>query len=411
VGLGRGGEARLHGGLSGLPLEGLRVLDLTQVLAGPFCTMLLGDLGADIIKVERPGHGDGSRRWGPPFRGGESAYFLQVNRNKRSIAIDLRMPEGQQVARRLAEGADVLLENFLPGATERFGLDWPAVHALNPRAVYCTISGYPTDGPDAGKPGYDFLMQGVGGIMSITGEPDGDPMKVAVAISDIVAGLFASSAVLAALVERDRSGAGRRLEVSLLDAQVAWLANRAGDWLISGIEPVRLGNAHPSIVPYETFRASDGFVNLAVGTDEHFRRFCREAGRDDLADDERYLTNAGRVEHRDQLVPELRRLFERRSVDDWVELLDRAEVPGGPVLGIPEVFSGPARHMVEHVDHPAAGEIGLVRSPVSIEGARPGARRPPPRLGEHGPAILADLGYAPAEIEALMAGACAPHPG
>ena len=258
-----------------LPLDGLRVLDLTQVLAGPYCTMLLGDLGADVVKVERPGEGDGSRRWGPPFRNGEAAYFLQVNRNKRSIAVDLRDSAGIEVVRRLVErSSDVVIENFLPAAAERYGVDFPTLQRINPRIVHCAIRGFPSDGPDAGRPGYDFLMQGLGGIMSITGEPDGEPMKVAVAISDIVAGLFASSAVLAALVERDRTGHGGTSEVSLLDAQVAWLANRAGDWLLGGIEPERLGNAHPSIVPYETFKAADGgYINLAVGTDDHFQRF------------------------------------------------------------------------------------------------------------------------------------------
>jgi crotonobetainyl-CoA:carnitine CoA-transferase CaiB-like acyl-CoA transferase len=254
-------------------------------------------------------------------------------------------------------------------------------------------------------------MQGVGGIMSITGEPEGEPMKVAVAISDIVAGLFASSAVLAALVERDRTGVGRRCEVSLLDAQVAWLANRAGDWLISGIEPTRLGNAHPSIVPYETFQASDGFVNLAVGTDDQYQRFCRAAGRDDLADDPRYRANAGRVENRAELVPELRRLLAARTVAEWVELLDDAHVPGGPVLSIPETFAGPAGHMVERIDHPAAGQIGLVRSPIQLDTGRPGTRVPPARLGEHGREVLQELGYEGADLEGLLAGACAPLPG
>ena len=385
------------------------MLDLTQVLAGPFCTMMLGDLGADVVKVERPGDGDGSRRWGPPFEGGESAYFMQVNRNKRSIAVDLRDPAGREVVGRLIARADVVLHNFLPSAAARYGVDAEAVLAANPRAVHCTIAGYPSDGPDAERPGYDFLMQGLGGIMSITGEPAGEPMKVAVAISDIVAGLFASSAVLAALVERDHSGRGRSCEVSLLDAQVAWLGNRAGDWLISGISPQRLGNAHPSIVPYETFRASDGYINLAVGTDDHFRRFCREAGRDDLADDPRWQTNAGRVEGRATLVPQLRALIAARTVEEWSALLERAHVPGGPVLTIPETFAGPAAHMVERVQHPSAGEIGLVRSPMRFGEQRPGSRLPPPRLGEHGPEVLAELGYSEQETADLLAGACKPR--
>ncbi len=394
-----------------LPLAGLRVLDLTQVLAGPFATMILGDLGADVVKVERPGEGDGSRRWGPPFVGGESAYFMQVNRNKRSIAVDLGGDEGREVVRRLVERADVVLHNFLPEAAARYGADADAVHAINPRAVHCTITGYPSGSPDAGRPGYDFLMQGLGGIMSIQGEPDGEPMKVAVAISDLVAGLFACSAVLAALVERDATSEGRTCEVALLDAQVAWLANRAGDWLIAGIEPERLGNAHPSIVPYETFLARDGHVNLAVGTDDHFRRFCREAGRDDLADEPRYQTNRGRVEHRAELVPDLRRLIAGRTVEDWKDVLERAKVPGGPVLSIPETFAGPAAHMVERVAHPSAGEIGLVRSPIALDGERPGSRLPPPRLGEHADEVLAELGYDAAERRSLLQGACSPASG
>jgi crotonobetainyl-CoA:carnitine CoA-transferase CaiB-like acyl-CoA transferase len=312
------------------------------------------------------------------------------------------------VVGRLADRSDVVLHNFLPAAAERYGADASAMQARNPRLVHCTISGYPSDGPDAERPGYDFLMQGIGGIMSITGDPHGEPMKVAVAISDIVAGLFASSAVLAALHERERTGTGRACEVSLLDAQVAWLANRAGDWLISGMTPERLGNAHPSIVPYETFKAADGYINLAVGTDDHFRRFCREAGREDLATEPRWQTNAGRVQGRDILVPLLRELFAERTVEEWNGVLERAHVPGGPVLTIPETFAGPAAHMVERVEHPSAGEIGLVRSPMRF-GDRPGSRLPPPRLGEHGEQVLRELGYEDAEVGDLLAGPCNPR--
>ncbi len=391
-----------------LPLAGIRVLDLTQILAGPYCTMMLGDLGADVVKVERP-DGDGTRRWGPPFAGDESAYFLQVNRNKRSIAIDLKDPEGAAVAQRLAAGADVVIENFLPGAIERFGLDHEAVKAANPRVVHCAIRGFPAGHPDAARPGYDFVMQGIGGIMSMQGEPGGEPMKVAVAISDIVAGQFAASGILAALVRRGRTGEGGTVDVSLLDAQVAWLANRAGDWLIGGVEPVRLGNAHPSIVPYETFHASDGHINLAVGNDGQFVRFCREAGRDDLADDPDFATNPLRVLNRQRLVAALGETFATQPVAHWVDLLERASVPGGPVLALPEVFSGPAAHAVEEIEHPTAGRLRLVATPVRIDGERPDARMPPPRLGEHGAEILAEAGYSPEEASALLAGPCAPE--
>jgi len=395
--------------VSDLPLADVRVLDLTQILAGPYCTMMLADLGADVVKVERPGGGDGSRQWGPPFVAGESAYFLQVNRNKRSIAIDLKHPEGVLVAQRLAAAADVVIENFLPHAGERFGLDAASVRTAAPRVVHCAIRGYPTGHPDAARPGYDFVMQGIGGIMSMQGEPDGEPIKVAVAISDIVAGQFASSAILAALLRRERTGEGATLEVSLLDAQVAWLANRGGDWLIGGIEPVRLGNAHPSIVPYQTFRAADGYVNLAVGTDEQFARFCRAAGLGAMAEDPTLATNRLRVEHRERLVGELARAIAGRPVSHWLDVLERSGVPGGPVLSVPDALAGPAAHTVETVEHPTAGTLRLVASPMQIDGARPSARTPPPRLGEHTAEVLAEAGYSASEIDRLLTGACAPE--
>jgi formyl-CoA transferase len=391
-----------------LPLADVRVLDLTQILAGPYCTMMLADLGADVVKVERPGTGDGSRQWGPPFVAGESAYFLQVNRNKRSIAVDLKHPDGAGVAQRLAAGADVVIENFLPHAGERFGLDAASVRARTPAVVHCSIRGYPTGHPEAAKPGYDFVMQGVGGIMSMQGEPAGEPMKVAVAIADIVAGQFASSAILAALLRRARTGEGAALEVSLLDAQVAWLANRGGDWLIGAIEPVRLGNAHPSIVPYETFRAADGYVNLAVGTDEQFTRFCREAGLHETAADPEFTTNRLRVANRDRLVAELQRTFAARPVAHWLDVLARAGVPGGPVLSVPDALAGPAAHTVETVEHPTAGPLRMIGSPMQVDGERLHARRPPPRLGEHTAEVLAEARYSGAEIAGLVTGACAP---
>jgi formyl-CoA transferase len=391
-----------------LPLADVRVLDLTQILAGPYCTMMLADLGADVVKVERPGGGDGSRQWGPPFVAGESAYFLQVNRNKRSIAVDLKHPDGAGVAQRLAADADVVIENFLPHAGERFGLDAGSVRGRTPALVHCSIRGYPTGHPEAAKPGYDFVMQGVGGIMSMQGEPAGEPMKVAVAISDIVAGQFASSAILAALLRRARTGEGATLEVSLLDAQVAWLANRGGDWLIGDIEPVRLGNAHPSIVPYQTFRAADGYVNLAVGTDEQFARFCHEAGLPETAADPEFTTNRLRVVHRDRLVAELGRTFAARPVAHWLGVLDRAGVPGGPVLSVPDALAGPAAHTVETVEHSTDGPLRMIGSPMQVDGRRLHARRPPPRLGEHTAEVLAEAGYSGGEVAGLVTGACAP---
>ena len=360
-----------------LPLDGIRVLDLSQILAGPYCTMMLGDLGADVVKVERPGGGDGSRQWGPPFVGDESVYYLQVNRSKRSITIDLKDPEDVAVARRLADQADVVIENFLPGAAARYGLDHATVKQTNPGVVSCAIRGYPHDHPNAARPGYDFLMQGIGGIMSMQGEPDGPPMKVAVAIADIVAGLFAGNAILAALVERATTGTGRDLEVSLLDSQVAWLANRAGDWLIGGIEPERLGNAHPSIVPYETFR---GRRRLRQPCDRKRRSVpCAsavEAGRVTWPTTPRFQTNRSRVIERERAGRRATATIATRTVaEHWIAILDRAAAPGGPVLTLPQVFDGPAAHMVETVEHPTAGPLRLVRSPIGIDGERPSARR------------------------------------
>jgi crotonobetainyl-CoA:carnitine CoA-transferase CaiB-like acyl-CoA transferase len=387
------------------PLDGVRVLDLSRILAGPYCSMMLADLGADVVKVERPGGGDPTRSWGPPFVDGESTYFLSANRGKRSICIDLQDLEGIALVRRLAERADVVLENFLPGAADRLGLGYEALREVRPSLVYCSIAGYPADGPDAGRPGFDFAIQGEGGVMSITGDPDGDPMKVGVAIADITAGIYATVGVLAALREAEATGSGRHVQVSLFDAQLAWLANRASDFLVAGETPVRLGNAHPAIVPYESFRALDGHVIVAIGTDAQFARFCREASLPELLDDPRFGTNPGRVRHRAALTPVLARAIAKRPVAEWLGLMERAGVPGGPVRTIPEVFEH-APFATHRHEHATLGPIRTVRSPIAIDGARPTADAPPPLLGADAAAILSEAGYTSQDVERMLASVC-----
>jgi crotonobetainyl-CoA:carnitine CoA-transferase CaiB-like acyl-CoA transferase len=387
------------------PLDGVRVLDLSRILAGPYCSMMLADLGADVVKVERPGGGDPTRSWGPPFVDGESTYFLSANRGKRSICIDLQDPEGVALVRRLAERADIVLENFLPGAADRLGLGYAALREVQPSLVYCSIAGYPDDGADAGRPGFDFAIQGEGGVMSITGDPDGDPMKVGVAIADITAGIYAAVGVLAALREAEASGSGRHVQVSLFDAQLAWLANRASDFLVAGEAPVRLGNAHPAIVPYESFRALDGHVIVAIGTDAQFARFCREASLDALLDDARFGTNPERVRHRDALTPVLARAIAQRPVAAWLELMERAGVPGGPVRTIPEVFEHAPLATYQH-EHATLGPIRTVRSPIAIDGTRSTADAPPPLLGADAEEVLSEAGYTSQDVERLLASVC-----
>ncbi len=368
-----------------LPLEGVRVLDLSRVLAGPYATMVLADLGADVVKVEHPERGDDTRHWGPPFAGGESAYFLSVNRNKRSIGVDLKDPEGLEKIKRLAAGADVLIENMRRGALEKFGLGYEALKESNPDLIYCSVTGF-GPGKDRDRPGYDFLIQARAGIMGITGFPDGEPTKVGVAIADIVCGLHAATAILAALHRRGVTGEGARIEVPLFEATLSWLANRGQEYLVSGEDKGRMGNAHPTIVPYQTLDASDRPIAVAVGNDAQFRRLCEAIGRVELADDERYATNPARVANREELVEILQQEFSQRTADEWVEKIREAGVPIGPVNTLADVFSDEhvlGSGILQTVEHPAAGVLKMLASPVLVDGERPPVRRPPPTLGQH----------------------------
>ncbi len=388
-------------------LDGVRVVDLSRVLAGPYCTMMLGDLGADIIKVEAPGLGDDTRHWGPPFApGGESAYFLCVNRNKRSLTLNLKSEQGLLILKELVRQSDILVENFRVDTLEKWGLGYATLQELHPGLIYCTITGYGYTGPYRHLPGYDFIIQAQGGLMSITGPEDGEPYKVGVAIADITAGLFACNAILAALFERERSGKGQRIDISLLDSQIAWLANVASNYLVSGEVPRRYGNAHPNIVPYQIFRASDGYFALAVGNDSQWKQFCEKIGRIEWANDLRFQTNAGRVNNREILIPMLEALFSQDGISHWLGLLESIGVPCGPINSIDQVLADPqilARQMVVEVPHPTAGSVKMVASPLNIPTAPPAVRLPPPRLGEHAHQILHELlGYNDQTIRELQ---------
>ncbi len=396
-------------------LAGVRILDLSRVLAGPWCTQTLADLGADVIKVERPGTGDDTRGWGPPFlkdRAGqdtaEAAYYLGTNRNKRSVTIDIARPEGQALVRRLADDCDVMVENFKVGDMARYGLDAASMRASRPRLIYCSITGFGQTGPYRDRAGYDYAVQGLGGLMSVTGErddlPGGGPQKVGVAVADLFTGMYATVAILAALRHRDASGEGQVIDMALLDTQVAMLANLGANYLVTRQAPRRAGNAHQNIVPYQVFEVADGHLILAVGNDGQFERFCAVAGRPELAADERFAKNAGRVRHRELLVPLLAAEMRKRSRADWLAALEAAKVPCGPINGLDEVFADPqvrSRQMTTVMPHPLAGTVELVASPMKLSATPVQQRRPPPLLGEHTAEVLGEIGLGVEQVAEL----------
>lgn len=395
------------------PLHGTTVVDFTRVMSGPYCTMLLADMGARVIKIEHPAHGDDTRAWGPPFVAGESAYFLSVNRNKESLALDLKAPEARGIIATLVAGADVLVENFRPGIMTRLGLGYEAVSQEYPGLVYCSISGFGQTGPRAGEAGYDAVIQAEGGLMSVTGSPDGPPFRLGVPIADLAAGMFAAQGILLALLARTRSGRGQRVDVGMLDAAAALLTYQAGITFATGRAGGRLGNRHVSIVPYDTFAAADGTLVVAVGNDAQWRRFCAALGVPGLADDGRFAANAARVEHRDALRPILERLLAPRTRAAWVATLREAGVPCGSVRDVAEALADPqleARAMIESVDHLTAGAIRVLGLPIKLSDSPGAVRSAPPALGQHNDAILqADCGLSGEAIAALRAsGALAP---
>ncbi|MFQ5881039.1 MAG: CaiB/BaiF CoA transferase family protein [Candidatus Methylomirabilales bacterium] len=387
------------------PLEGLKVIDLSRILAGPYCTMLLGDMGAEVVKVENPAGGDDTRGWGPPFINGESAYFLSINRNKKSITLNLKADRGREILSVLLQQADVLVENFRPGTLEKAGFGYEAVQRLNPRLIYCSISGFGHTGPETQRPGYDLIIQGESGVMSLTGLPDGPPLKVGLSVADIVAGMYAVQGILLALVARERYGKGQKIDIALLDSMISLLTYQAGIFFTTGQSPHRMGNLHPTITPYEPFEAQDGYFNVAVGNDVLWARLCQILGREELINDPRFATGAKRVENRAVLRPMLEKALKARSVQEWLQILNEAGIPCGPINSLAEVFAGPqvkAREMIVEVPHPALGTVKMTGVPLKLSATPGQIKHPPPLLGEHTEEVLrAWLGMSAAEIQGL----------
>lgn len=388
------------------PLDGIKVLDMTRVLAGPYCTMLLSDMGADVVKVERPGAGDDTRAFGPPFVNGESTYFMSVNRNKRSLTLNLKKDKARDLLRQMLETVDVVVENFRPGTMESFGYGYEAVHAFNPRLVFCSISGYGHTGPDSKLPGYDLIVQGAGGVASLTGDPDGPPLKVGNSQGDVVAGMMAFQGILLALLSRNQTGQGQKIDIGMLDCQVAMLTYQAGAYFATGDSPTRMGNQHPSITPYETYQCKDGYINLACGNDNMWRTFCKVLGHEEWPEDPRFLTNVDRVQHRRELSDVLEPVILQKTQQEWIEILRQAGLPCGPIQTVGQVCEDPqilARNMVVPLEHPAAGPIKVTGIPMKLSDTPGEIHSAPPTLGQHTSEVLQDwLRMNATDIETLQ---------